>query len=100
MQSNPWSRARYAWQEGNYPLTKWMIIINIATLLAFAFKAPVVDWLAFFAPVSFDRPWTLLTYPLVSVNPSACSFMGLCCGGSVARWSVHGARASTQFSLA
>jgi hypothetical protein len=88
MQPNPWSRARYAWQEGNYPLTKWIIVINIATLLAFAFRAPVLEWLAFEAPFSLSRPWTLLTYPLVSINPISLLFYGLMLwwvGGSLER---------------
>ena len=88
MQSNPWSRAHYAWQEGNYPLTKWIIVINVATLLAFAFKAPVLGWLAFEAPFSLSRPWTLLTYPLVSINPISLLFYGLMLwwvGGSLER---------------
>lgn len=88
MQSDLWSRARYAWQEGNYPLTKWMIVINVATLLAALFRAPVDQWLSFYAPWSLTQPWRLLTYPLVSVNPIGLLFYGLMLwwvGGSLER---------------
>ena len=88
MQSNLWSRAQYAWKEGDYPMTKWLIVINVATFLAYAFKAPVLEWLAFFAPFSLARPWTMVTYPLVSVDPISLLFYGLMMwwvGGSLER---------------
>lgn len=86
--SDVWSRLRYAWQEGNYPLTKWIIVINVATFLAVLFRAPVDEWLSFYAPASLAQPWRLLTYPLVSVHPISLLFYGLVMwwvGGSLER---------------
>lgn len=85
--SNAWSRLRYAWEEGNYPLTKWLIVLNIATFLAAIFRAPV-EMLAFFAPVSLAQPWRILTYTILSVDPISLLFYGLMMwwvGGSLER---------------
>jgi membrane associated rhomboid family serine protease len=83
------SRARYWWSEGSYPLTKAMILINIATLLLSAFQpAFVTQLLQFQAPESLTRPWTLLTYPLVARDPIQLLFYGLVMwwvGGSLER---------------
>lgn len=88
MVADRWDRVRYAWQEGNYPLTKWIIVLNIATLIASAFTHSIGYWLAFDAPVSLARPWTLLTYPFVSFDPIGLIFYGLWLywvGGSLER---------------
>ena len=85
--SNFLSRLRYWWVEGDYPLTKALILINILTLIVGAW-APIAPWLMFSAPDSWRVPWTALTYPLYSFNPIGLLFYGLFLwfvGGSLER---------------
>jgi len=70
------TRLRYWWTEGDYPLTKWLIVINIVTLVVGAFL-PIAQFLAFSAPNSWMLPWTALTYPLYSSDPIGLIFYGL-----------------------
>ena len=70
------TRLRYWWSEGDYPLTKWLIVLNIVTLIGSAFF-PVAQFLAFSAPNSWIFPWTALTYPLYSSDPIGLLFYGL-----------------------
>ena len=78
---------RYWWAEGDYPLTKWIIAINVFLLLASAFF-PVAQFVSFVAPTSWIFPWTALTYPLFSPDPIGLLFYGLLLwfvGGSLER---------------
>lgn len=90
--SNLLTRIRYWWAEGDYPLTKWLIVLNIVSLIAGAFF-PVAQFLAFSAPNSWILPWTALTYPLYSSDPLSLLFYGLWLwfvGGSLERsWSTR-----------
>lgn len=85
MQPNPLRRAQYSWIEGNYPLTKLIIAVNVVTILLSLGGVPVHAWLGF---VSIQRPWTFFTYPLVSVDPLGALFYGIWLywiGGSLER---------------
>jgi len=79
--------------EGDYPLTKAIIVANIATLIAGMSRAPVAQWLGFFAPDSLRMPWTLVTYPLVSLDPIGLIFYGLMlwwiCGSLERSWGTR-----------
>ena len=68
MQSNSWSRAQYAWQQSGSPLTLAIIVINFITMVLVTFRVPISEWMAFVAPQQLSRPWTLLTYPLLSTD--------------------------------
>src|ERR1017187_2359277 len=73
---------------GGYPLTKLIIAINLVTMVLLTFGAPIGPWLAFVAPDSWVRPWTLLTYPLLSTDIIALLFNALLLymfGGSLER---------------
>jgi membrane associated rhomboid family serine protease len=88
MQPNPWNRARDAWEQGDFPLTKVIIALNFLSLVLVTFRVPVVDHLVFIAPQSLREPWTLLTYPLVSGDIIWMLFYGLMLysiGGSLER---------------
>ena len=85
--SNFFSRLRYWWVEGSYPLTKVIILVNVLTLIVGAFVS-IAPWLTFAAPDSWRVPWTALTYPLYSADPIGLLFYGLWLyfvGGSLER---------------
>ena len=76
------------WHENNFPLTKLIIYINFVTMALFTFRVPIAEWIAFRAPESLFRPWTLLTYPLLSMGIIEMLFHGLWLffvGGSLER---------------
>jgi len=79
--------------EGEYPLTKAIILANVATLIASLGRLPVAQWLSFFAPDSLRLPWTLITYPLVSFDPIGLIFYGLMlwwvCGSLERSWGTR-----------
>jgi membrane associated rhomboid family serine protease len=77
MQSNSWSRAQYAWQQSGSPLTLAIIVINFITMVLVTFRVPIGEWLAFIVPGSLARPWTVLTYPLLSASILQMLFYGL-----------------------
>jgi len=77
MRRQPWDRDRYTWQIGDYPLTKVIIALNALTFLAGLLRLPIMEWLAFYAPSSLARPWTILTYPLISSDIFGLLFYGL-----------------------
>lgn len=84
------SRFRYAWQEGNYPLTKWLIAVNVATFVATMCGLPVGQWLDCVVPGDLLQPWRLLTYPFLTRFPDILNlvFYGLMLyqfGGSLER---------------
>ncbi|MCE5199305.1 MAG: rhomboid family intramembrane serine protease [Armatimonadota bacterium] len=76
------------------PVTKGIIVLNVATLLAAALSGSAASllfaFLGFNTPTFLQTPWTMLTYPLVwpSVNPLAVFFAGYWlwfAGGSLER---------------
>lgn len=83
---NPFSP--YFWHENNAPLTKVIILINFVTMALVTFRVPIAQLLYFSAPESLFRPWTLLTYPLLSMGIIGMLLHGLWLffvGGSLER---------------
>jgi len=72
---NPFSRD--FWHENNFPLTKLLLMINFVTMALFTFRVPIADWFVFVAPQSIARPWTALTYPLLSTSIISMLMNGL-----------------------
>jgi membrane associated rhomboid family serine protease len=57
-----------AWLRSGYPLTMALIAANFLVLLLASFRLPVGEYLALQLPLGLLRPWTLLTYPLVTLG--------------------------------
>ncbi len=68
MQPNSMNRVLNSWQQGGNPLTLAIIAINFLTMVLVTFRVPVVEWMMFVAPGWYLKPWTLLTYPLLSTR--------------------------------
>lgn len=77
-----------AWLQSGYPLTIAIIAINFVTMALDTFRVPIGQHLALMIPTSLWRPWTLLTYPLVSFDIIGVLFYGFWLyfvGGSLER---------------
>jgi len=61
----------------NTPFTLALIAINFVTLVAVTFRLIDPAWLALTVPGALARPWTLLTYPLVSFGIIGLLFYGI-----------------------
>jgi membrane associated rhomboid family serine protease len=76
------------WLRSGYPLTLALIAANFLTLLLVAFRVPVYEYLALQIPQTLVRPWTIVTYPLVSFGVFGMIFHGIWLyfvGGSLER---------------
>jgi membrane associated rhomboid family serine protease len=86
--SSPNSSPLGQWLQSGCPLTIAIIAINFLTMALATFRVPPGAYLALSIPQSLFRPWTLLTYPLVSFEIIGVIFYGLWLyfvGGSLER---------------
>lgn len=72
---SPFGSTNFSTQDT--PLTFGLIAANFITLVLITFRALDPSWLVLSVPGAFSRPWTLLTYPLVSFGIFSLLFYGL-----------------------
>lgn len=68
MPQKSWVRAKQALYEGNYPFTKVLIGVNLLTLTLYTFNVLDPLWLQCAYPDWIRVPWTILTYPFLSLT--------------------------------
>jgi membrane associated rhomboid family serine protease len=76
------------WLQSGFPLTIAIIAFNFLTMALTAFRVPVAPYLALSIPDTLMRPWTLWSYPLVSLDVIGMLFYGIWLffvGGSLER---------------
>ena len=62
MQSNNWGNTQQRWIASGFPFSIALMVLMLVTALLAVFAPQFYQSLAFFAPVSLNKPWTLLTY--------------------------------------
>jgi membrane associated rhomboid family serine protease len=72
---SPYSSANFFGRDT--PLTWCLIAANFLTLVLKTFHVLDPSWLMLIVPGAFARPWTLLTYPLVSLEIIGMLLYGL-----------------------
>jgi membrane associated rhomboid family serine protease len=83
---SPYGSANFSAQDT--PLTWGLIAANFLTLVLMTFRALDKSWLVLSVPGALARPWTLLTYPLVSTDIIGMLLYGLwiyCIGSALER---------------
>lgn len=72
---SPFGSSSFSTQDA--PFTWGLIAANFITLVLMTFRALDPSWLVLSVPGAFSRPWTLLTYPLVSFGILGMLFYGM-----------------------
>ena len=65
MQSNSWGNTQQRWVASGFPFTIALMALTLLTALVAVFAPQFYQNLMFLAPISLNKPWTLLTYSVL-----------------------------------